>query len=151
MTTTPILCRSLIPATMESAAPSPWTRAGASMISAGKRDADVVMISCMTAPFSEVTTPIVLGYRGRLLFRDCSKRPSDSRFFFRASKARYRSPTPAGLMLSTTNWYAPLWTYMSTDPKAETFMFSLGSKSILWRLWANITERISLPGSLSVK
>ena len=40
---------------------------------------------------------------------------------------------------------------MSTDPKAETFMFSFGSKSILWRLCANITALISLPGSFSVK
>ncbi len=53
--------RSPMPATMVSAAPSPWTCAGASSMSAGNLDADVVIMSCMTAPVSDVTTPIVLG------------------------------------------------------------------------------------------
>ncbi len=40
---------------------------------------------------------------------------------------------------------------MSTEPNADTFMESLGSKSILWREPLNIAARISLPESLRVK
>ncbi len=40
---------------------------------------------------------------------------------------------------------------MSTDPKADTFMESFGSKSILWREPLNMAALISLPESFNVK
>ena len=84
-TSTPARLSSLIPETMEAAAPSPWTSAGARMMSAGNLDAEVVMMSWMTAPFSDVTTPILRGYLGRGRLRVGSKRPSASSLLLRAS------------------------------------------------------------------
>ena len=62
--------------------------AGARRMSAGNLLSDVVMMSWMTAPFSDVTTPMVRGYLGSGRFLDSSKSPSASSFFFNASKAR---------------------------------------------------------------
>ncbi len=68
-----------------SAAPSPCTIDGARMMSAGKREAEVIMMSWITAPVSDVTTPILRGYLGRDLLRDWSKSPSASSFFLSSS------------------------------------------------------------------
>ncbi len=82
---TPYLFRSSIPLTIVSAAPSPCTMEGARMMSAGKRVAEVMIMSWMTAPVSEVTTPTLFGYLGSGLLRDCSNSPSASSFFFSSS------------------------------------------------------------------
>ncbi len=151
ITSTFSLLRASIPLTMDSAAPSPWTWAGARRMSAGKSLPEVVTMSWMTAPLSDVTTPMTLGYTGSFLFLDVSNIPSASSFFLSISYSRNRSPIPEGVMVSTMNWYLPLATYRSTCPKAETFMLSLGSKSILPLEPLNSTELIWLPSSFSVK
>lgn len=84
-TSTPCLFRRSIPLTIVSAAPSPCTIEGARIMSAGKREAEVIIMSWMTAPVSDVTTPILRGYLGSGLLRDCSNSPSASSFFLSSS------------------------------------------------------------------
>ena len=75
-------------------APSPCTVAGARRISAGNWSIAVLMMSLMTAPVSEVTTPIVRGNLGSFLFLSASNSPSFRSLFVSSSNAFFCSPSP---------------------------------------------------------
>ena len=86
------------------AAPSPCTGTGQSRMVRGKRRAIVVLISWITAPFSEVTTPITFGSIGRARLRAASNRPSAPRRCFSISIFASSAPAPAYSIRSTINW-----------------------------------------------
>ena len=110
-------------------ASGPWTRDGATTTSArGKRRRRTTRTSWITAPASEVTTPIRRGNAGRGRFLDSSKRPSAARRRRVVWKAAQNAPTPAGVRALTTSWTSPRRAYRSTSPDATTSIPSSRSK-----------------------
>ena len=85
-------------AAISSAAPSPWTRTGRTLIRArGHRAPRIRTMSRTAAPAGEVIRATVLGNRGSGRLWAGSNRPSRARRSFSCSKARCRSPTPSGV------------------------------------------------------
>ncbi len=87
-----------------SAAPSPCTGTGQSRIGRGNRLAMVVLISCNTAPWAEVTTPTTRGSIGS--GRRRSNSPSPCNFTRSASMRASSAPAPAYSSRSTMSWYS---------------------------------------------
>ena len=86
-----------------SAAPSPCTGTGHSRIGRANRRATVVWMSCSTAPWAEVTTPITPGRKGSWRLR--SNNPSAASLIRNASIRASIAPAPAYSSRSMINWY----------------------------------------------
>ena len=96
------------------------------MISTGYRRSTTFLISWMTAPVSDVTTPILAGNAGSSRLRSAANRPSAASSFFHCSTSRYFSPRPAFSIFLTCSWYAPWGAYTVTEPETITSMPSSG-------------------------
>jgi hypothetical protein len=62
------------------------------------------MMSRITAPVGDVTTPITAGRNGSARLRSSPNRPSAASFFLRASTIAISAPTPASSISSTMIW-----------------------------------------------
>ena len=92
---------------MAGAAPSPCTGAGDSRIGIGQRRWATRMMSRMTAPWGEVTTPRRRGSSGSGRLRAGSNSPSASSRFLSCSKASASAPAPVGSIATTVIWNFP--------------------------------------------
>ena len=90
-----------IAAAISLAARSPCTLTGQSSTRRGQRSLSRCMISRITAPVGELTTPMTAGKNGIFFFRAESNRPSAASFFFLASSMAMSAPTPASSISST--------------------------------------------------
>jgi hypothetical protein len=65
------------------------------------------MMSRMTAPLDEVTTPMRRGQNGRRRLRSGANSPSAASLRFSSSKASISRPAPAGSSAVTDIWNLP--------------------------------------------
>ena len=86
------------------AAFSPCTATGHSSTRRGKRACSRCMMSRITAPVGEVTTPITSGRNGSVFLRAASNRPSAASVFLRSSSSAISAPRPASSTCSTMIW-----------------------------------------------
>ena len=63
------------------------------------------MISRITAPVGEVTTPITRGMNGSVTLRPASNSPSAASWPFSFSNSAISAPAPASSIRSMTIWY----------------------------------------------
>ncbi len=95
----------LMPAATSAGLVSPCTRTGQTNTCSGKRSAMRWMMSRITAPVGEVTTPTTCGMTGSSCLRAGSNRPSAASRLRRSSSWASSAPTPAGSRLSMMSWY----------------------------------------------
>ncbi len=140
-----------MPAATSAGLVSPCTRTGQTSTCSGKRSAMRWMMSRMTAPVGEVTTPTTAGMKGRSCLRAGSKSPSAARRLRRSSSCASSAPTPAGSRLSMISWYLEEPGKVETLPVAITSSPSSGRVRMRPKTPFQITASIFAERSLRPK